>query len=85
MDNLPVLKTTGIREAIERRGARLRFLQTYSPDFNLIQKSFAKLEALLRKAAVRTIPEFRDVIANALDAFTPTECANVFANSGYEP
>ena len=56
------------------------FLPPYSPDFNPIQV-FAKLKALLRKAAARTI----DTPRPPFDAFTPSECANYFTNSGYKP
>ena len=35
MDNLPAHKTAGVRDAIERRGAKLMFLPPYSPDFQL--------------------------------------------------
>ena len=35
-------------------GAELRFLPPYSPDFNPSKNSFAKLKAMLRKAAART-------------------------------
>ena len=31
------------------------FLPPYSPDFNPIEMAFAKLKALLRKAAARTV------------------------------
>ena len=55
MDNLPSHKVAGIREAIEAAGAELRCLPSYSPDFNPIELFFAKLKALLRKAAARTI------------------------------
>ena len=34
MDNLPSHKISGVREAIEKAGARLLFLPPYSPDFN---------------------------------------------------
>ena len=34
MDNLPAHKVAGIREAIEARGAELRYLPPYSPDLN---------------------------------------------------
>lgn len=50
MDNLPSHKIGGVREAIERAGARLLFLPPYSPDFNPIEMAFSKLKALLRKA-----------------------------------
>jgi hypothetical protein len=35
IDNLPAHKAAGIREAIEARGAMLRYLPKYSPDLNL--------------------------------------------------
>ena len=61
------------------------FLPPYSPDFNPIEQVFAKLKALLRKAAARTIDTLKAAIATALDAFTPSECVNYFTNSGYKP
>jgi transposase len=85
MDNLPAHKITGIRQEIEAAGARLLYLPPYSPDFNPIEQVFAKLKALLRKAAARTVDALWAAIATALDAFTPDECANYFTNSGYEP
>ena len=36
------------------RGARIIYLPPYTPDFNPIENAFAKLKALLRKAAERT-------------------------------
>ena len=85
MDNLPAHKPHGVREAIERAGAALRFLPPYSPDFNPIENAFAKLKALLRKAAARTVEDLWDAIRDALPAFTPSECANYFTATGYEP
>ena len=47
MDNLAAHKVAGIREAIEARGAELRYLPPYSPDLNPIEQAFAKhLKAL---------------------------------------
>lgn len=57
MDNLPAHRISGVREAIEKAGARLLFLPPYSPDFNPIEMAFSKLKALLRKAAARTVGE----------------------------
>jgi len=59
LDNLPAHKSVAPREAIEARGARLLFLLPYSPDFNPIENAFAKLKALLRKAAARTVDDLR--------------------------
>ena len=85
LDNLPAHKVSGARAAIEAAGATLLFLPPYSPDFNPIEQAFAKLKALLRKAAARTVDVLETAIANALDDFSPVECANYFSNSGYEP
>ncbi|WP_434802939.1 hypothetical protein [Paracoccus albus] len=43
-----------------------------------------KFKALLRKAAARTVEALETATATLLEAFTPDECANYFANSGYE-
>ena len=85
MDNLPAHKVAGVRAAIEAVEACLRLLPSYSPDFNPIENAFAKFKALLRKAAARTVPELWTAIADALDQFTPAECANYFTACGYEP
>jgi len=84
MDNLPAHKVGGVRQAIEATGASLLYLPPYSPDFNPIEQAFAKLKAILRKAAARTIPELWDAIAEAIDRFSPGECRNYFAAAGYD-
>jgi len=85
MDNLSAHKPDVVRQAIERAGARLFFLPPYSPDFNPIEQAFAKLKALLRKAAARNIDDLWTAVAGLLDEFKPGECANYFTNSGYAP
>ncbi len=69
---------------IEAKGARLRFLPPYSPDFNPIEMAFSKLKALLRKAAERTVDGLWTAIGRFVDVFTPQECANYFAAAGYD-
>ena len=71
MDNLPSHKVAGIRQAIEAAGAKLRYLPAYSPDFNPIEQFFAKLKALLRKAAARTVEALITAIAEALNNVSP--------------
>jgi len=84
-DNLPAHKGRRVREAIKAAGASLIFLPAYSPDFNPIENAFAKLKALLRKAAERTMEGLWRAIGRFLEAFTPGECANYFAAAGYDP
>ena len=84
MDNLSSHKGPRVREMIESAGATLLYLPPYSPDFNPIEQAFAKLKALLRKAAERTVEGLWDAIARILDLFTPAECINYFAAAGYD-
>ncbi len=84
LDDLGSHKGPHVRAAIEAVGARLLHLPPYSPDFNPIEQAFAKLKALLRKAAERSVDGLWDAIASILDTFTPAECANYFAAAGYD-
>ena len=83
VDNLAGHKLPAIRMAIEGARAHLRFLPPYSPDFNPIEQAFAKLKAFLRGARPRTFDHVGELIAKALQLFTPAECANYVRHSGY--
>ena len=85
MDNLPAHKAAGVRDAIKTAGASLLYLPPYSPDFNPIENAFAKLKALLRAKAERTIAALWGTVGSLVDLFTPTECANYFKAAGYDP
>jgi transposase len=69
---------------IEAAGASLRYLPPYSPDFNPIENAFAKLKALLRKAAERTVEGLWQALGRLIDLFPPDECANYFEAAGYD-
>ena len=84
LDNLCVHKVAGVREAVEAAGARLLYLPPYSPDFNPIERAFAKLKALLRSAAARTTADLHQAIRAAFARFTPQECRNYVTAAGYE-
>jgi transposase len=84
MDNLGSHKAKAVRQLIRSAGARLFYLPKYSPDLNPIEQVFAKLKHLVRKAAARTVEAVCAAIGQALQAFTPEECANYFAHSGYQ-
>jgi transposase len=83
MDNLSSHKVAGVREAIETAGAELRYLPPYSPDLNPIEQVFAKLKALLRKIAARSVEALWTAIGQLLSQFAPDQCANYLRNSGY--
>ena len=82
-DNLSSHKVAGVAQAIQAVGARLVYLPPYSPDFNPIEKYFAKLKAMLRKAAARTVDSLWTQIGVELTATTAQECRNYFRSCGY--
>jgi transposase len=71
IDNLGSHKGKAVRRAIRAAGAKLFFLPPYSPDLNPIEQVFAKLKALLRKAAERTAEATWKRIGVLLSSFTP--------------
>ena len=77
LDNLSSHKVSGVREAIEARGATLLYLPPYSPDLNPIELAFSKLKRLLRDAAERTVEALWQIIARLLDRFTPKEATKL--------
>ena len=83
MDNLSSHKGPRVHQMIEAAGASLLYLPPYSPDFNPIENAFAKLKALLRKAAERTVDGLWNAIGRIIDCFTQTECKNYFSAAGY--
>ena len=83
IDNLGSHKGKAIRHAIERAGAFLLYLPPYSPDLNPIEQVFAKLKAMLRKTAARSLEVLWATVGTLLEHFSPQECARYFSNAGY--
>jgi transposase len=83
LDNLSSHKVAGVQDAIATAGETMLYLPPYSPDLNPIEKLFAKLKALLRKAAKRSVEALWTQIGELLNTLSATECANYFTSSGY--
>jgi transposase len=83
MDNVSVHRVAGVEQAITAKGATIRHLPPYSPDMNPIEQAFAKLKAMLRKAAARSTRDLWQRIADIVSRFVPQECRNYFAHDGY--
>ena len=83
LDNLPAHKSAAAEQAVRAMGAWLLFLPPYSPDLNPIEMAFAKLKALLRARAVRTIDALWRAIGEICDLFSPQERQNYFHAAGY--
>jgi transposase len=83
MDNLAPHKNPAVEECIRATGAELWYLPPYSPDFNPIEQMWAKVKALLRKAAARTAHTLIEAIGNALQSVSASDALGWFLNCGY--
>jgi transposase len=83
LDNLACHKRPAVRQAIEAVGATVRFLPPYSPDLNPIEQVFAKLKAMLRKKALRSMEGLWKELGSITDCVTPEECQNFIRHAGY--
>lgn len=83
LDNFAAHKVPGVREAIEKAGAILRYLPKYSPDLNPIEMAYSKFKAVLRKAAERTVPGLYRATRAFVPQLSAQECANYFRHAGY--
>jgi transposase len=84
MDNLGAHKVSGIREAIEGRGAKLIYLPPYSPDLSPIEHCWSKVKTALRAAGARTHRRLQGAIKQALSTVTESDALAWFAHCGYE-
>jgi transposase len=83
MDNCRVHLSVGIREAIEKVGATVRYLPKYSPDLNPIEMAYSKFKQFLRKVAARNVRSLTRAIRSFIPRLGPRECANYFRHAGY--
>lgn len=84
MDNLGAHKVSGIREAIEGRGAKLIYLPPYSPDLSPIEACWSKIKQALRAAGARTRRKLERAIKRALETITKSDALSWFAHCGYK-
>lgn len=82
LDNLSVHKRVEAREAIAAAGCRIRFLPTYSPDFNPIELVFGRLKAYLRKVGARSLAPLVEAIGDGLNAVTAEDARACFRHAG---
>lgn len=83
LDNLAAHKAPAVRFFIEQRGARLKFLPPYSPDFSPIEPAWGLFKRRIRDAAPRHREALRRVARAARHVVTPYHCRQFFAHAGY--
>lgn len=84
MDNLSAHRDKAAVDAIKAVGANVLFLPPYSPEFNPIEKLWAKLKTLVRRDQTDTREEFDDALARAMTAVTTEDILGWFRHCGYD-
>jgi len=83
LDNLAAHRAKGMARRIRKTGAGVWYLPPYSPDYNPIEKLWAKVKNALRTAKARSTEALWQALGPALAAVTPEDCRNSFAHCGY--
>ena len=82
MDNLSAHKSPPIVELIGASGSELRYLPSYSPDYNPIELMWSKVKTILRSRQPRTQEALYEAIAAALRQITPSDIRGYFFHCG---
>lgn len=83
MDNFTVHYNHKVRRLIEDADCELRYLPTYSPDYNPIEHLFAKIKAFVRKLCSDAVPNLIQAFEDAVLTVTKDNAQNAFAYCGY--
>lgn len=83
MDNLSAHRDADAIAAIQARGADVLFLPPYSPEFNPIEKAWAKIKDALRRLATRTRDAFDAAVATAMQTISLHDVRAWAAYAGY--
>jgi len=83
LDNLAAHKNHAVQEAIRSAGASIAFLPPYSPEFNPIEKAWAKLKDCLRRSATATLEQFHSAVSLALNSISTNDILGWVHHAGY--
>lgn len=83
MDNLSAHKHPDVIAAIRAAGADVLFLPPYSPELNPIEKAWAKVKELIRRASTLTREAFDLAVAAAMDAISTADIRAWTKHAGY--
>ena len=84
MDNLRAPKVSGVREAIEQRGATLLSLPPYPPDLSPIELCWSKLKTASRTVGARTRRRLERAIMQASATSCEADARAWVAHCGYQ-
>jgi transposase len=83
MDNLNAHKRPDVIVALRAAGAQVLFLPPYSPEYNPIEKAWAKLKDILRRLPTLSREAFDDAVAFAMSLISNADVRAWTAFAGY--
>lgn len=83
LDNLAAHKNKEALAAIREAEADVLFLPPYSPEFNPIEKAWAKLKETIRRLPTLARDAFETALAVAMDAISPADVKAWTEYAGY--
>jgi transposase len=82
-DNASIHRDPELEAMIQARGAELKRLPRYSPEFNPIELLWSKLKHYIRKARADTNEALLGALEQAAECITGEDAAGWFAHCGY--
>jgi transposase len=83
MDNLSAHKDAEVLHIIRAAGADVLFLPPYSPEYNPIEKAWAKMKEILRRLDTLTRDAFEKAVASAMGAISLDDIQAWVSHAGY--
>jgi transposase len=83
LDNHKAHKSPTVQRLIEQRGATVRFLPPYSPDYNPIEAAWGLIKKRIRTHGPRTAGALRRVARAARHVVCSHHCRQWFRHAGY--
>ncbi len=84
MDNLPAHRAKVVVAAIEEAGAQVLYTPPYHPEFNPIEKTWAKLKDIIRRWTTLTIDAFNNAVGDAISQISSDNIAGWYRHAGYK-
>jgi transposase len=84
MDNLAAHKRPEVLAAIRAAGAKVMFLPPYSPEFNPIERLWAKLKDFVRRCSTANRDAFDAAVRDAMDAISTEDIRAWTQFAGYD-
>lgn len=83
-DNARIHEAADVVEQIEARGASVKALPRYSPDYNPIEMLWSKLKHWIKKARADTSAALEEALESAVDRVVQSDAEGWFRHCGFQ-